>query len=122
MREADRNTIQSIDQNKLQTSQQKRSYWLQKYVLSLTVFFVGIWVVKGIIGGNTCLDWIMSVIVGGGFGLVNFAWWKAREGRVGKAGRKWMSEIKCHKNDAGLPVYTSPGVAGSPDPADDLKL
>jgi len=104
VREADRNTIQSIDQNKLQTSQQKRSYWLQKYVLSLTVFFVGIWVVKGIIGGNTCLDWIMSVIVGGGFGLVNFAWWKAREGRVDAAGMEVIDMMREQRKKEEPPV------------------
>ena len=93
VREADRNTAQSIDQNKLQPSQKKRSYWLQKYVLSLVVFLIGIWVVKGLIGGNTCLDWIMSAIVGGGFGLVNFAWWKAREGRVDAVRRELIEKI-----------------------------
>ena len=71
----------------------KRSYWFRKYVISLVVFVFGIYFAKNLVGGDTLLNWIMSTIVAGIFGLVNFAWWKGREGGGDEAGMEIMEEI-----------------------------
>ena len=108
--------------NGVKTSQKKRSYWFRKYVISLVIFVFGIYFAKNLVGGDTLLDWIMSTIVAGIFGFVNFAWWKGREGGVDEAGMKVIEEVKSRSlEEAGSPLYTAPGIAGSPDLRDDLK-
>jgi len=88
-------SAKSVNGNGVKTSQKKRNYWFRKYVISLVVFVFGIYFAKNLVGGDTLLDWIMSTIVAGIFGLVNFAWWKGREGGVDEAGKELIRIISC---------------------------
>ena len=87
-------SAKSVNGNGVKTSQKKRSYWFRKYVISLVIFVFGIYFAKNLVGGDTLLDWIMSTIVAGIFGLVNFAWWKGREGGVDEAGKELMEMLE----------------------------
>ena len=82
----------------------KRSYWFRKYVISLVIFILGVDFAKALVGGDTLLDWIMSTIVAGIFGLVNFAWWKGREGGVDEAGKELMEMLEEERRREESPV------------------
>jgi len=97
-------SAKSVNGNGVKTSQKKRNYWFRKYVISLVVFVFGIYFAKNLVGGDTLLDWIMSTIVAGIFGLVNFAWWKGREGGVDEAGKEIMEMLEEERRREEPPV------------------